>query len=104
VEEVGEGVTAFKQGDKVSVRESYPTAGRVFSDISGPSVHPGHLANDNSTFQEYTTVPAEIAAKVLLFGVPGRTVNLFGSRTRAAKDPFPRKGELLKILSSCWAG
>ncbi|KAF8499317.1 GroES-like protein [Gautieria morchelliformis] len=44
VEQVGEGVTAFKKGDKV--------------------LHQGTLRNDKATFQEYTTVPAEIVAKI----------------------------------------
>ena len=69
MEEVGEGVTAFKKGDKVSVRAFYPPAGQAFDDVSEPSVHQGYFTNDTGTFQEYTTVPAEIAAKVLLFGV-----------------------------------
>jgi len=44
VEEVGEGVTAFKKGDKV--------------------LHQGFFTNDKATFQEYSLVPAEITAKI----------------------------------------
>ncbi|KIJ54532.1 hypothetical protein M422DRAFT_41802 [Sphaerobolus stellatus SS14] len=44
VEEVGEGVTTFQKGDKV--------------------FHQGYFTNATATFQQYTTVPAEIAAKL----------------------------------------
>ncbi|PAV17231.1 GroES-like protein [Pyrrhoderma noxium] len=44
VEEVGEGVQGFSKGDRV--------------------VHGGYPTNDNSTFQQYTRVPASIVAKI----------------------------------------
>jgi len=44
VEEVGEGVTTFKKGDKV--------------------FHQGYFTNNTATFQQYTVVPAEIVAKI----------------------------------------
>jgi len=44
VDDVGEGVTGFKKGDKV--------------------LHQGYFNNRTSTFQQYTIVPAEIAAKI----------------------------------------
>ncbi|KIJ54533.1 hypothetical protein M422DRAFT_24482 [Sphaerobolus stellatus SS14] len=44
VEEVGEGVTKFQKGDKV--------------------FHQGYFTNTTATFQQYTTVPAEIVAKL----------------------------------------
>jgi len=44
VEEVGEGVNTFVKGDRV--------------------VHQGTLNNTNATFQQFTIVPAEIAAKI----------------------------------------
>ncbi|KAF8575474.1 GroES-like protein [Ramaria rubella] len=44
VEQVGENVKTFKKGDRV--------------------VHQGYFTNDKATFQEYTTVPAEILAKI----------------------------------------
>ena len=69
VEEVGEGVTAFKKGDRVLVRSSYLPFGEICADIRDASVHQGYFTIDTSTFQEYTTVPAEIVAKVLRLGV-----------------------------------
>ncbi|KAF8588740.1 GroES-like protein [Ramaria rubella] len=44
VEQVGENVKTFKKGDRV--------------------VHQGYFTNDKATFQQYTTVPAEILAKI----------------------------------------
>ncbi|KAH8112689.1 GroES-like protein [Phellopilus nigrolimitatus] len=44
IEEVGEGVQGFAKGDRV--------------------VHEGFFSNDKATFQQYTTVPAEITAKL----------------------------------------
>ncbi|KAF8524571.1 GroES-like protein [Hysterangium stoloniferum] len=44
VEEVGEGVTSFKKGDKV--------------------LHQGFFTNDKATFQQYTTCPVDILAKI----------------------------------------
>ncbi|KII89451.1 hypothetical protein PLICRDRAFT_53878 [Plicaturopsis crispa FD-325 SS-3] len=44
VEAVGEGVTAFKKGDRV--------------------VHPGFFTNDKATFQQYTLVSADLVAKL----------------------------------------
>ncbi|KII90648.1 hypothetical protein PLICRDRAFT_39221 [Plicaturopsis crispa FD-325 SS-3] len=44
VEEVGEGVSIFKQGDRV--------------------IHEGNFNNDMATFQQYTLIPAEIASRL----------------------------------------
>ncbi|PSR83376.1 hypothetical protein PHLCEN_2v5755 [Hermanssonia centrifuga] len=44
VKELGEGVASFAVGDKV--------------------LHQGYFTNRNATFQQYTTVPAEIVAKI----------------------------------------
>ncbi|KAF8525712.1 GroES-like protein [Gautieria morchelliformis] len=51
VEQVGEGVTAFKKGD------------RVFHEATFQNKHAPAI-NEQAGFQEYTTVPAEIAAKI----------------------------------------
>jgi NADPH:quinone reductase-like Zn-dependent oxidoreductase len=64
VEEVGEGVAAFKKGDKVWVLIHVSSTGNAhFSE----SLHEGFYANDKAGFQQYTIVPAEIVAKASLW-------------------------------------
>jgi NADPH:quinone reductase-like Zn-dependent oxidoreductase len=66
VEEVSEGVTAFKKGDKVWVLPviHVTSTGNAHS---SESLHEGFYANDKAGFQQYTIVPAEIVAKANLW-------------------------------------
>ncbi|KAI5115304.1 hypothetical protein M0805_005593 [Coniferiporia weirii] len=73
VEEVGEGVKGFAKGDRV--------------------LHEGSFSDDKATFQQYTTVPAEITAKLpsnvsfdqgasIPVGLATAAIGLYGDRSQ----------------------
>jgi NADPH:quinone reductase-like Zn-dependent oxidoreductase len=90
VEAIGEGVTGWNKGDRVSV-PSFHLA-RVAPSRHSLGLYSVHEADTSrsGTFQQYTLVPADLAAKVCdREALPERSLSVH--RSRATSPPMPRR-------------
>jgi NADPH:quinone reductase-like Zn-dependent oxidoreductase len=106
VEAIGQGVTGWNKGDRVSVLSLH--LARVAPSghsLDSYSVHEGFFTDTSrsGTFQQYTLVPADLAAKVCdKEALPRRSLSVH--RSRATSPPMPRRLSLWasrRPLSRC---